>query len=178
MIERAVDLVHLAAGGAATDRALEQAVGGEAVGAVDEEREVVVRVAGGGDRPDLELARPDDVTIVDRLVDVDAVGTRERMSEDGDAEAPGVFLAGDDMVVMVMGDENVGDGDPEPLRGVDQRLVDAVRVDEDAVAAFAVGNEVGIRQPRWMLCPLDDHPSRLDGLEGRARGPSTMAVAR
>ena len=63
------------------------------------------------------------------------------------------------MICVVVGDEDVCDGDPEPLDRVEQRLVDAVRVDEDAVPALPVGDEVGVGEPARVLGALDDQGS-------------------
>ncbi len=56
-----------------------------------------------------------------------------------------------------MRDEDVRDRDPVALDPLEQRLLDAVRVDEHAAPALALGDEVGVRRPLRVLCALDDH---------------------
>ena len=78
----------------AADGALEQAVRGQAVRAVDEERNVVAAVAGGGEHLDREVAGANRVAVVERLVDLDAGLPRAAVAEHRHAEPGGVRGAG------------------------------------------------------------------------------------
>ena len=123
----------------AADRPLEEAVAGEAVGAVDEERVVDRRVPGGRDRADLERPR------MDRLV----VEARDHRN----AEPRRELVGADDVVRMPMSHEHVRDLDPSLVDEREERLLDAVRVDQDAVAA--VGDKVRVGRPARMLGALN-----------------------
>ncbi len=155
-----VDLVGVARRAAtarSADRALEEAVGGEAVGAVHEQREVIRAVSRRRDRRDLELARADDVTVTDRLVDRDAGLPRQTAADHRDAEPLRKPRDVDDMVAVLMGDEHVRD----------RRLLASIRSSSGSSTpfeststpcpAFAVRDEVGVRRPGRMLGALDDH---------------------
>ena len=75
----------------AADRSLEEDVGGEEVGAVDEEGEVAGGVAGGEDRLDLEAAGGELLAVGDRLGDV-IVHLRRRLGV-GDQRRAAELLA-------------------------------------------------------------------------------------
>ncbi len=62
-----------------------------------------------------------------------------------------------DMVAVGMGDEDVGDLDAVALGPLQQRPEVVVAVDQHALAARLVGDQVGVRQPRRVLGALDDH---------------------
>ena len=68
-----------------------------------------------------------------------------------------------DVVVVVVGEQHVGDGDALRLGLVEQRAHGAARVDEEAVAAGAGGDEVGVRQPVRVHRALDDHGADSSG---------------
>ena len=58
-----------------------------------------------------------------------------------------------------MGAKNVGDHDSIALDAVEERLRDTVPVDQNAVAALALGDEVGVREPVRMLGAFEDQNS-------------------
>ena len=91
---------RLAAAHRAADGALEQAVGREAVGAVDEQREVVAAVAGRRERADLEVAGADDVAVGDVSVDAARTAAQRGGRATGDAEALRERVDVDDVVAV------------------------------------------------------------------------------
>ena len=72
------------------------------------------------------------------------------------------------MVGVLVRDEDVGDRDPVALDLLEQRLLDAVRVDEHAAPAGALGDEVRIRRPLRMLGALDDHAKSISTVRSRS----------
>ena len=67
---------------------------------------------------------------------------------DAEPAPPRVGLG--DVVVVVVGQQQVLDVEPEPLGGVEQRPRRAARVDHHPRSALAVGNEIRVRQPVGM----------------------------
>ena len=156
------DRVHLvgvarrpAAAGAA-DGALEEAVRRQAVGTADEEREMTGAMAGCCDRADLEPPRRR-VAVTDQLVDRNTRVRRLAASDGRHAEPLREARDVDDMVAVLVCDEDVGDRQPARRNLLQQRPLDAVRVDQNAMAAVVLGDQIRVRRPGRMLDSLDDH---------------------
>ena len=140
---RAISLHHRSPdrrGVAAADRILEEQVAGEADVAVDDEREVVVGVAGSRQRLDPQAAAsvgPVTTSMPKRLAELvlvlDVVGVRVRAEHGASASAPA-------------------------LDGRQQRLERrAASRRSTAVAALLVADDVRVRQPPRVHAPLDEH---------------------
>ena len=102
-----------------------------------------------------------DVAVGERLVDRHARVARQRAADDLDAEPLREPVRVDDVVAVLVRDEHVRDRDLALLDLVEQRLLDAVRVDEHAVPAVAVGDEVGVRRPLRVLGALEQHQKEI-----------------
>ncbi len=139
----------------AADGALEERVGGERVGAVDEEDELAGAVALGAEHLDPQVAELEHVALVDHAVDLRVLG-RLRAAEHRGGEVLDVVLEALDVIGVAVRHEHGVDGEAERLGLVDQRLHDAVAVDEDPVAALAVGDEVAVGGPAGSLGAFDD----------------------
>ena len=148
---RGLEVVETAGAGGhrPADGALEEDVGGEDVGAVDQEGEVAGGVAGGVDRLDLEPAGVELLAVAEDHLDLSSssargrrVGDQRRVAELG----PRLGEAGDVVAVRV-GDEDVGDLDPVALGALEQRPEVVVAVDQDAGPTLGVGDQVGVGQP-------------------------------
>jgi hypothetical protein len=61
------------------------------------------------------------------------------------------------VVAVLVRQEDVGDPDAVALDPLEQRLDHAVPVHEDTVAARAVRDEEGVREPARVFGALDDH---------------------
>ncbi len=81
------------------------------------------------------------------------------MCSERNAEAAGELLDALDVVRVRVGAKDVGDHNPVALDAVEERLGDAVRVDQDTLAALALGDEVGVREPVRVLGALEDQNS-------------------
>jgi len=64
-----------------------------------------------------------------------------------------------DVVVVMVGEQDVRDADVALARRLDERLDRAAGVDEEALP-LAVADEVGARQPVVVHRPLEDHALR------------------
>src|SRR4051812_1269906 len=73
----------------------------------------------------------------------------------------GELLDRDDVIRMAVRTEDVRDRDVFALGAFLQSLRQAVAVDEDAVAARAFGDEVGVGKPFGVLDALDDHANSI-----------------
>ena len=127
--------------------------------------QVVGAVAGRVDRLDPQVAGLDHVAVGDRLVDLvvdQLVG--ELVGEDRHAEAVGELAGADDVVVVVVGEQQVGDLDALALGALGERVGDRVRVDEHALAAGLVDDEVGVREPVRLFDSLQDQRFLLSRL--------------
>ena len=81
-----------------------------------------------------------------------------RVGEDRNAAEPlRQLLDADDVVVVVVGEEDVGDRRPLALDPLAERIGRQVGVDQDPRAADLVDREVGVRQPFGLLDALKDH---------------------
>ena len=152
-----IGIAARAAAGGTADGPLEEAIGSEAVGLVDEERQVTAAMARRGDRPNRECARGDDVAVVDRLVDRHSCCRRFPAADDRHTEAarqPGDI---DDVIGMLVRDEDMGDRQAARRHLLEQWAFDAIRIDQHAVPSVLVRDEVGVRRPGRMLRALDDH---------------------
>ena len=96
--------------GGAADRALEEDVGGEDVGAVDQEGEVAGRVAGGVDRLDLDPVRVELVAVAHDHRDLVVELRRGRLVGDQRRAAEPLARLGDpgDVVDVRVGDQVSG----------------------------------------------------------------------
>src|SRR3954451_7812408 len=65
------------------------------------------------------------------------------------------------MVGVLMRHEHMRDLDRLRLDQLEQRSLDPVRVDQHAVTALFVGDEVRVRRPLRMLRALDDHANSI-----------------
>jgi hypothetical protein len=162
----------------AADRVLEQRVAGEDV-ALDEQGEHALRVAGGVQRGDLEIAdahhlarahRPRDA--VDRLVG---------MSEDLQI-GPALLELAEllHVIAVVVGEQHVRRGDAVALGRGDERRDRPPGVDEESLAA-ALPDEVGVRQVVLVHGAFDDHRRHATGQDragGRAPGSGRAVQAR
>ena len=91
----------------AADRAVEEDVGREAVGAVHEERQVPRAVAGREERGDPEVAGGHLVAVRERAVDAGHAVGLERVRQHLEVEAAGVRVGLGDVVGVGVGDEQV-----------------------------------------------------------------------
>ena len=66
------------------------------------------------------------------------------MGEERDAEALGQLVGVDDVVPVVVGEQDVRDLGALAIDALEQRIGDAVRVDEHALAAGLVDDQVGV----------------------------------
>ncbi len=146
-------------GGAhAADRALEQRVAGEHVGAVDEQREHAGGVAGGVQRLDRERAGADRLAGRERagrlgdLAPLELVDQHRRVRERRDR-----LVEVDDMIAVMVGEQDVGERELTALHELDQRRDRAARVDHHRVAAGLVGDDVVVREEAVAHRAFDDH---------------------
>lgn len=122
------------------------------VGELDQVGEMVVRMAGGGDGSDLETSGQEAVPVVESA---QLVGERHRLTGGdgvGGAGRPRKCQAAAHVVVVDMGLEHGGDGDPELLRLLQVRKRVPLRIDHhphlavaDEVAAVAETNGIECR---------------------------------
>jgi pimeloyl-ACP methyl ester carboxylesterase len=82
----------------------------------------------------------------------------ERMREQRHPCTPRELGDGDDVVGVAVRAEHVRDRDPVGGRALLERALEAVAVDEEAVAADLVRHQVRVREPARMLDSFDDHP--------------------
>ncbi len=123
----------------AADRVLEEDVAREAGLAVDDEGEVVVLVARGRQRLDVQAA------------------DLERAGHDLEPELVLVL----DVVGIGVRPQDVARLDAPLLGGGQQRLERRAGVHVDRRPAFLVRDEIGVRKPAWMQRPFDEHAARL-----------------
>ena len=117
-------------------------------------------MAGGVDRLDPQVARLEDVAVVDRAGDgvADELAAL-RVREHGHAEALRQLLDADHVVVVVVGEQDVGDRRPLALDPLDERVGDVVGVDQHPGAAGLVDDEVGVGEEICVLDALENHAS-------------------
>ena len=137
----------------------EERVAREALGAVDDEREHAVGVAGRVQGLDAQVAALDDVALRER-----PVGTaRQARCLEGVRQHGriGVALAHRvevrDVVAVVVGDQDVRDLQAMAVDGGDDRLRRAAGVDEDGAATGVVADDVGVGEPPGLHAALEDH---------------------
>ena len=139
----------------------------------DEEGEHPVGVARRVEALDPQVARLDDVAVDERALDVLQPRGLERMREHGHREPVEVVLELRDVVAVVVGEEDVGDGQAEAVDRLEDRLDRAAGVDQHRVPARAVADDVAVREPAGGHRALEDH-GRASGRGwhggGRARG--------
>ena len=94
-----------------------------------------------------------------------AAGTRSRSSWWISTGVPGWRCEHrrdlDDVVVMVVREQDVGQRELAAPQAVEQRLDRAAGVDHDRVPARLVGDQIGVRQERVVHRALDDHPGSV-----------------
>ena len=129
-----------ARGARAADGALEEDVGGEHVGAVEGERAVVGAVARRVDDLDPQGRRSRSPTPSANVSSTSSSisSAVELVGEDRCAEALGQRPGADHVVVVVVGEQQVGDLDPLALGALGERVGDRVRVDQHPLAARLV----------------------------------------
>jgi hypothetical protein len=153
----------------AADRVLEQRVAREDL-AVDDERDHPARVARRVHGPHRQAAYAQlvaGVEVAGRAVDQLALVGVDQHLRAGEAVRHRRQVR--DVVVVVVGQQDVGHGDVVRRRLLQQRAHRAARVDEEAVAARRGRDEVGVRQPVRVHRALDDH-----GAEATPAGGSTV----
>ena len=125
--------------GSAADRVLEEDVAREAGLAVDDEGEVVLLVAGGRQRRDVQAAH------------------LERAGHHFEPELVLVL----DVVGIGVRAEDMARLDAPPLGSGQQRLERGACVHVHRRAPLLVRDEIGVRKPAWMQRPFDEHAARL-----------------
>ena len=104
------------------------------------------------------------VGVPGRLERLDAQAARlERALDDLEPVPLDELVVADDVVVMRVGRQQVGDLQPLALDGLVQRSERRAAVDEDGRAAGLVGHEVGVREPLGMHAALDQHSINTPG---------------
>ena len=125
---------------------------------------MVDAVAGGVQRGDGQLARLDARAVVQsRQVGLPKDLHRQGVGQQRHPEAVGDLRELDHVVAVVVGAQDVGDGDPVALDTLEQLPGLAVAVDQHAVAARAVGDQIGVGQKLRILGALDDHGAPSEG---------------
>jgi len=148
----------------AADRAVEEDVAGEDVGAVDEEGQVAAGVARRGDAAHLEageLARRvlgedvlDRARVVPLLADqLDRAGARP----DGNAVALHDLVEVVDVVDVVVREQDALDREVVLLDEAMEVVVGAVAVDPDGGTAGLRGDDIGVSHPLGVLGVVDQH---------------------
>jgi hypothetical protein len=94
----------------------------------------------------------------------------------GIAESCGEILDADDVVVVVMGEQDVGDRRPLALDPFAERIGRQVRVDQDAGPADLVDGQVSIGQPFRLFNSLQDQGWNL--LKGNLRPHAPLRTVR
>ena len=122
--------------------------------ATRDERDVVDAMPGRVEGPKLEPAARDRLAVGNALVG-GHVGQRVREQRRADA----LCHVGDvdDVVAVAVRAEDVRDRDLLARGTFFECGGQPVRVDEHAVPARLIGDQVRVRQPTWMLDSVDDH---------------------
>src|SRR5215218_4867946 len=110
------------------------------------------------ERADLEPSATKRGAVPHALVGVEG---RQRVRDERHVQTLRPLLDPDHVVGVAVRAEDVREGDAVPRGAVDEILLEAVAVDQDAVAALLVRDEVGVREPAWMLDALDDHENEI-----------------
>ena len=101
--------------------------------------------------------RLDDVSVAEPTLDAVHPRRLERMRERWGTEPLAVRVEVRDMVAVVVGDEDVGDREPESLHGLEDGLHRPARIDQHGVPAGPVTHDVAVRQPAGRHRALEDH---------------------
>ena len=148
----------MARGPDTADGVLEQRVAAEHLRLPGQHRDHPARVAGGVQHPQPQAADRQLLAVLDRPGDAVhqvALGGVDQHLRVREAAAHGLQLG--HVIVVVMGDQHVGDADGVLLGRVQQRPNRAPGVEEEAVAAGLGGDEIGVGQPVRVHRALDDH---------------------
>ena len=148
----------------AADRAVEEHVAGEDVGALDQEGEVAAGMAGRRDRPHLHARDIDRAVFLERVRDlaVEVAVLADQLDRAGarpglDAVAVQHLIEVVDVVDVVVGQDHALDREVVLLDEAVQVVVRAVAVDPECGAAPLLGDDVRVGHPLGVLGVVDQH---------------------
>jgi hypothetical protein len=125
---------------------------------VDEERDVVLAMTRSVQSANAQAPALDLVSVPEARVGAHLrLGVREQR----DAVTRGKLFDCDGVIGVTVRAQDVCDRDPVALDASLEAVRQPIAVDEEAVAAGAFGDEIGVRQPLRVLDTLDDHANSI-----------------